>query len=130
MKTKSSLLIVLLIPFLSMPASGQLTAEYWMNYSLSLASQGRYADAVLGFDSAIKMDPKNMDARFWKGAALYSQGKYAEALQCYDEALDIDSSLPQMWNARGLTLVALGRYEEALKSYDKAIRRNPKLAGS
>jgi hypothetical protein len=61
MKTKSAFIIVLLISFMSMPSFGQLTAEYWMNYSTSLASQGRYADAVLGFDSAIKMDPKNMD---------------------------------------------------------------------
>lgn len=91
----------------------------------SLYSQGEYAESVLAYDEAIRLDPEC--ARAWnnKAAALAGLGRYAEAIRCSDEAIRLDPHLSWPWNNRGFALRNLGRVDEALRAYDEALRLDP-----
>jgi tetratricopeptide (TPR) repeat protein len=61
-----------------------------INEGDSLFNQGRYEEAIIWYDKALKIDPKAVDALIKKGAALDTLGKKQEALASLDRALTID----------------------------------------
>lgn len=67
-----------------------LTADEWANKAFALDDQGKYDEAIVCYDEAIALEPKDVDTWNNKGAALFNQGKYEEAVVCYDEAITLD----------------------------------------
>jgi len=90
-----------------------------------LANLGKYAEEVKCYDKAIKINPKDAEAWFNKGAALANLGKYAEEVKCYDKAIKINPNYDKAWYNKGVTLRNLGKYAEAVKCYDNAIKIKP-----
>ena len=86
----------------------------------ALAVQGKYDDAILAFDEAIRLVPEFADAWYDKGAALYGLGKYNEALQAFNQAISINPQYADAWNNKGVALKALGRTSEANAAFAKA----------
>ena len=83
-------------------------------------SEGKYVEAILAYDEAIRRDPEY--ARAWnnKAAALAALGRYDEAIRAYDEALRLDPGSVKVWYNRASALEALGRAEEAEVAYARA----------
>jgi tetratricopeptide (TPR) repeat protein len=50
-------------------------------------NQGNYSGAIKYFDSVLSVDPTNIDAIFYKGAALGSLGKTSEAIPFINKAI-------------------------------------------
>jgi cytochrome c-type biogenesis protein CcmH len=64
------------------PADSSLWSQY--GEALVQAADGHVtADAIAAFDEALKRDPKEPRARFYKGLALVQQGKDADALDAW-----------------------------------------------
>ena len=87
-----------------------------------------FSDALLVFDKALILRPRNPDLLNNRGTAFAEIGKPAEALKSYDRALEYRSDFASAHNNRGCVLMTLERHEEALASYGKALVITPDCA--
>lgn len=56
--------------------------------------QGKYADALKSFQSAVDKDPNNVDALIGLGLAQYYSGNAADAVTNLKKALELDPNNP------------------------------------
>jgi tetratricopeptide (TPR) repeat protein len=96
-------------------------------------NQGNYTEAIKYFDRVLSIDPNNIDAIFYKGAALGSLGKTSEAIpfinkaiMLSDKALAIDPNNIDVLSIKGRALNRLANYNDAIKYFDKVLAIEPK----
>jgi tetratricopeptide (TPR) repeat protein len=113
------ILLLLVVP-LSADQSSDLTLK-----GNTLLSQGRYSEAITAFNSALALNPNNLQARVNKGTAQFSSGKPSEALLSFDIALNQDPTFVPALLERGRVLLATDNAKAALDSYNQALQLNP-----
>jgi len=59
----------------------------------NLAKEGRLKEALECFDTAIKLNPRDAQAWFWRGIVLGGLSRLEEAFKCFDRAVELDPSL-------------------------------------
>jgi len=91
MRLKLILVLVALL-FLVIPIFGQQTAEEWFYEGVDLYDLGKYDEAILAFEEAIRLDPELAEAWNNKGLALEVLGKTAEAYEAYTKSQDLTSN--------------------------------------
>ncbi len=64
--------------------------KVWFNKGFNLYSIGRFDEAILFFDRALKRNPQMYDAWYYKGSSLASLGRFDEAIVCFDKASEIN----------------------------------------
>lgn len=88
---------------------------------LKKAQAGDLQGAILDFDSAVKKNPKNYNAYFYRAKAKIESGDAAGALE------DINAAIKQRWDEpiyfyyRGKMLGDAGKSEEAIQDFSKAV---------
>ncbi|OGX08090.1 MAG: hypothetical protein A2Y03_04765 [Omnitrophica WOR_2 bacterium GWF2_38_59] len=104
--------------------------EAWelINKGIALGNLGRQQEAIVCFDEATKMDPRDPFVWYNKGIILRNLGRQQEAIACYDKAIEIDPVYARAWNNKGIALENLGRSQEAIACYDKALEIDPRDA--
>jgi tetratricopeptide (TPR) repeat protein len=112
------------------PEAEVFTAADYSNRAATFASLGRHAEALEDHDSAIRLDPKLVQARYNRGNTYYLLGRYAEALEDHAAAIRLDPNCALAYFNRGTTYLALAQHAEALADFDAAIRLDPKLAAA
>jgi len=106
------------------------------DYPETLAGLGYYfrekgdlASAVLYFEKALAIEPRNWEARNIYGVTLFRQRKYDEALKQFEAAIAIDpiNSLSLANSLANIAAVALAKGDTAKAGqfYEKAISANP-----
>ena len=80
-----------------------------------------YDKAMVHYETALKIDPKDSTSWCHLGNMYALQGKLEDALKAFDEALKIDPSNGFAWNNKGTVYQQLGMQEDALICFDKAI---------
>jgi len=88
-------------------------AEEYFNEGLTLYYDENYSGAIVQFDRAIQLNPKNKEAWNYKGNALFWQGKYSEAIICYNKAIEIDPNYANAQNNKENTLERIITNEQA-----------------
>jgi protein O-GlcNAc transferase len=91
----------------------------------SLLQQGRWTDALVGFDQALAVRPGDLQALFGRATALKQLDRFAEARDVYDKVLAAVPTALGALNNRGEVLNALGALEEALKDFNRALKLKP-----
>jgi len=86
----------------------------------ALNRDGRYEEAIVYLDKALRLRPEYSIAWIVKSSALTQLGRYEEALKCWDEALKLCPNEPYLLDAKAGTLESLGRYDEAKKLREQA----------
>ncbi|MBD2247729.1 tetratricopeptide repeat protein [Nostoc sp. FACHB-888] len=86
-----------------------------------LFSSQKYEQAITCYDKVVKKQPKNADAWYWRGYALYFLNKHEEAIASFDQAIQIQPDYAKAWFRRGYSLYCLQRYAEAITAYEKAL---------
>jgi len=87
--------------------------------------QGNNAEALRLINTALKMNPRSLEALCNFAGVLFALKHYDEALASYDRALVIEPGHPEVLYNRGNTLLQLGRDEEALAAFDRALAKKP-----
>ncbi len=84
--------------------------------------------ALVAFEKAIKLNPK--DVRSWngKGLALLELGKIEDAIKVFEKAIKLNPKDEMSWKEKGDALLKLNRTKEAIKVFDESIKINPKNA--
>jgi len=82
-------MIAFIMLMLTGSACGQQNAEDWCNKSNALYEQGKYDEAILAYDEAIRMDPQYIEAWYNKGAALEALGRDTQAQTAFAKAREL-----------------------------------------
>jgi len=98
------------------------------NYGIALADEGRFDEAILQYEQALRAWPKSATAHVNLGAALAHQGKLVEAIEHYSKALQLIPDYAIAHANLGRALVNLGRVEEAITHYEEALKIDPNFA--
>jgi len=86
-----------------------------------LLKVGRPQDAVFWFETALGLEPDNVDAMSGLGMAYQTAGDFTRALSCYSRMVAAQPEDAASWYHQGVVLQELGRSVEALSSLDQAI---------
>ena len=92
---------------------------------INLMADEKLEDAVVAFEQALRIDPKNVETLMKLGYARFHLDEHGDALKVYDRILDIDVTNPEAWNLKGLVHYEQKNYSKALNSVEKAIESDP-----
>jgi tetratricopeptide (TPR) repeat protein len=109
----STLVLLLIISTLIVPAVGQTGDTNWFSKGMELYNQGKYEESLQAYNTALEADPGDEEAWNNKGIDLGLLGKYDEALQAFNNATSINSSYAEAWYNMGLIFDFQGKYGSA-----------------
>ena len=101
-------------------AANLRAAQDYLKSGLILAGEGRDAEAVKSFRSALSIRPDWAEAHSLLGSALARDGKYAEAEAELRKAVALKPDYAEGWNFLGEFLKARGKEQEAQECFKKA----------
>jgi tetratricopeptide (TPR) repeat protein len=99
--------------------------ESWFNLGLKQVSAGEYAQAIVSWDKALKINANLPEAWHNRGSALGRLGNYEGAVKSFQNALAIDPDNYQAWNDRAHALYQLENWAGAIQSWSQAIKLMP-----
>ena len=88
----------------------------------ALLNLGKAQDALVCFEEAIDLEPRNAEAFVKKGLALERLQRMEQAIESYDQALAVDGTSTLAYLYKGAVCNRLQRFQEALDCYEKALR--------
>jgi tetratricopeptide (TPR) repeat protein len=100
----------------------------WMAYSNLGYAQfqaGRFPQAMIYYDQALRLKPDLAEAHNNLGAVLEESGRRKDAQEHYRAALRIDPTYAEAYFNLGVTLEREGKMDDALEQYGQALRLNP-----
>ncbi|MHB8885011.1 MAG: tetratricopeptide repeat protein [Methylovirgula sp.] len=89
---------------------------------------GRFDEALVCIDAAIRMAPNDPGHRLAHVQVLMAQNRPIEAFEAVEASLAFASGHPDLLNAKGILLVRLGRKEAAAAAFQAAHAADPKRA--
>jgi tetratricopeptide (TPR) repeat protein len=108
------------------------TAKTHYDNGRKLSDQKDYDGAIREYTEAIKLDPKNAMAYFFRGYVYFKKDDYDRAITDYEDSLRIDpnfsnakSSLASVYYLRGYAYFAKKDYKRAIADYEDALRIDP-----
>ena len=99
--------------------------EQHFNRGLEHYKAGRLKDAIVTFNQAIKLNPKEAELSYYLGEAYYSSEMYVEAIKAYKQALKLKPIHSAARNNLGMAYLKVGQFEQAVESFNETIRREP-----
>ncbi|HOT08011.1 MAG: lipoprotein NlpI [Methanosaeta sp. PtaB.Bin039] len=97
------------------------SSEGWINRGKILMELGKLEDALDSFNRSLYMDPKSVQALYWKAGTLAEMGGAERSLEFYDEATRIDPGFVEAWRDKGFVLKSLGREDEAIEAFSSVV---------
>jgi len=129
MKIFSFLVLLFLTLALILTAYGCTSeAQKHYNAGVALKDEGRLEEAIVEYDEAIRLNPKDAKALTNRGVVYDILGQPERALEDLNEAIRLDPQDALAYHNRGVTYTNLGKHEQAIKDYDEAIRLNSQYA--
>jgi len=101
------------------------SARNWKTYGVALAAQEDYRNAEPPLREACRLAPRDPDACYYLGRALYATDRYEDSIAAMRKA---EGVYPRPWRAElalGQAHEALGQAKEAEKRFLAAVRRSP-----
>jgi protein O-mannosyl-transferase len=98
------------------------------NMGVLLAGQGNIQDAVLHYEAALKINPKDADTNYNYGNLLAAQGKMENAVKLYNASIKEKPKFAPAYNNLGIIFSREGRQEKAIEQFREATRLNPDYA--
>jgi tetratricopeptide (TPR) repeat protein len=95
------------------------------NLGNALVDRGAIADAIIEYQTALRLRPEYPEAHSNLGNALLKAGRGAEAIAECQKALQLEPAYAKAHNNLANALLEAGRNQEALVHYHAAIRLKP-----
>jgi tetratricopeptide (TPR) repeat protein len=104
----------------------ELRIKQWNALGYSYRNQQKYSEALVAYQEAIKIAPK--DPSSWNGLGITYAGlnDSKNAITAYKKAIQFNPKFSAAWSNLGFTYHEIGRFQSALIAYKKAIDLNPK----
>lgn len=91
-----------------------------------LYRKGKYKKALVELDKAIKLDPKNSRAYFWRGRVHVKTRRYDEAMSDFKSAVKLDPRYAPSYDNLGWLHGLKNEHDEKIRYLSKSIELNPK----
>lgn len=85
----------------------------------------KFHNALREFNRAVKVDPENAEAYFWRGRVLMSINRYEEATPDFEMAVKLNPAHVDAYNNLGWLCARAGNYHESISNLTKAIELKP-----
>ena len=95
------------------------------NLANAMVDRGLIADAIVHYQTALRLKPDYPEAHSNLGNALLKAGRGAEAIAECQKALQLEPAYAKAHNNLGNALLEAGRIQEALTHYHAAVRLKP-----
>jgi len=92
--------------------SEQKTAEQLISSAYQYSQQGKFSNAIIDYKNAVRLAPKNVEARLGLGKAYLNQGNYISAEKELDRAVDLEASYTQAAILLAQVKTRLNKFEE------------------
>src|SRR5271157_3921842 len=123
-----SCLVICSLPLASAAqTSREEEAENDIQAAKQAQQQGDYAQAVAGYQAAVKLMPEVAELYSNLGIAYYLQKDYQKAIEAFHQALKRKPALEGPNYFLGMAYIRTSRFAESIKPLQKAIAVNPKL---
>jgi tetratricopeptide (TPR) repeat protein len=86
---------------------------------------GRYEEALLAYEEALRLDTSDEDLYVGKAGVLSSLKRFDEALTVCEQALQLAPANASVYKEKADILSRQKRYEEALSAYQKVVHLDP-----
>jgi tetratricopeptide (TPR) repeat protein len=90
-------------------------------------AENRFEDAIAQYDRALKTEPTNPRAWYFKGAALTKLQQFDPALTAYDRALQLKPDFAEAWFGKATIHAKQQNLTDAIAAFDHAITIKPDL---
>jgi lipoprotein NlpI len=87
--------------------------------------KGLLGKALEFYRKAQELDPKRVDAYFYRARVLSTQRKFAESVMALNKVIELDPKASTAYNLRGLNLFRLGEIDKSLDDFNKYISLEP-----
>jgi tetratricopeptide (TPR) repeat protein len=113
----------------------QSPALAWRYRGMILGQREQYEQALVAYDRALLLEPKNSLTWLHRCEALVSLSRYPEAIDNCTTALQGDGKwVPEnpalAWYYQGIAQTRLDHYQQAIAAYDRAVSLDPNHAPS
>jgi protein O-GlcNAc transferase len=105
----------------SLPVGQRTQFQQAMRQAVDLFQQGKFDIAAILCESALKLSPKDFNARHLLGVLRSRQGHYEDAAKHIKAALKINGSIAEAWANLGIIYATLNRPDEALPCHERAV---------
>ncbi|NIM25748.1 MAG: tetratricopeptide repeat protein [Nitrosopumilaceae archaeon] len=92
---------------------------------VNLMADEKLEEAVEVLETALRIDPENIETLMKLGYARFHLDDHLGALKVYDKVLDIDVTNPEAWNLKSLVHYEQKKYAKALDCTEKAVESDP-----
>ena len=89
---------------------------------------GQHAQALERVNKALKVKPRDPQARFLKGIIVTEQGNSKEAIEIFAKLTQDYPELPEPYNNLAVIYASQGQYEKARAALEQSIRTHPSYA--
>jgi tetratricopeptide (TPR) repeat protein len=103
-----------------------VAASDWVEKGVALVLEGKYNEAIINFNKAIELDPKDAVAYNNRGVAYGELGNYEQEITDCSKAIEINPKLAVAYYHRGIAYQKLGNRKQAAKDKNKAYALNPR----
>ena len=127
---------------------GQDTVRQTLTTGVEYAAQGKFKEAKVEFEKALKVDPfyesarslklieevnegkikTNAAIRYFKGVGYGFKGQNDQAIADFTKAIEINPRFAYAYYNRGNAYGEKGQHDKAISDYNKAIEINPRYA--
>jgi len=100
------------------------------NLGVAYFNRGMINEAIEQYRTALRLDPKSVNAYHNFGNALYKKGMLDEAVEKYETALQLDPKSVNAHNNLGVIYFDRGMFDQAEEHYRTALEINPFTANA
>jgi Tfp pilus assembly protein PilF len=120
--------LLLLAGFVCLTINAQESAKGITRKGIALNDEGKYDEAIVLYDEAIKADPKYAPAYYEKGLSCIKQGQYNTAIDVFEKMIDDfekDSVMEHVYCNLGTAYDLAGNTKKSLKIFKKGAELFP-----
>jgi tetratricopeptide (TPR) repeat protein len=103
-------------------------SEVWSHLGLAFQNNHDTKRAMLAYQRARELNPKNLQAWFNGGMIQHEEGMLHPALQCYLRAIELDPEQSKIWCNLGALQFQLGEFQHSVDSLNRAVGIKPDYA--
>jgi len=113
---------------MSIEADNAVRADAVLQQAVTLHEQGRFDEAGVLYEQALKLQPKDFRAPYLLGVIALQQRRPERAVDLLGRAIRLHPQSAEAHYDLGRALAALDRHEAAIASYDRALALAPENA--
>jgi tetratricopeptide (TPR) repeat protein len=92
--------------------------------------KGQHAEALADCTMAIELNPKSVDARYYRGLIRYESAKYNDAQVDFAEVVRLRPQHQPAWHMLGMAWRSIGVESLAIDAFDQALKLDPSDKGA